>query len=177
MPITIKFEDNIEVKIRTFLGIAQEKLKKKVSAKLDIAAQQIADLAKKMLQETTSTWETPPNIISRVQISEGKSGRADVFRVIEIYAGSEDQIFKWVNDGTPAHPISPKGNNPLIFPRTFTPKSQPGQMQAGTGYKGAPYFIGKVTVYNPGITARNFTAHIQENIQGVAKFYIEEALK
>jgi hypothetical protein len=74
------------------------------------------------------------------------------------------QILRWVIYGTEAHDIPPRGDWPIHYPGTFTPKTQPGVIQSrGGGKSGAEVWWPRgQAVPHPGIEPRNTVQLIED---------------
>lgn len=90
-------------------------------------------------------------------------------RQVEILVGTDDKIFTYVDEGTAGKgrgrkypiPKKPKKKGYLAFPSVSVPKTQPGQLVSGPGYKGGPTVFAK-QVMHPGIKPRNFSKNVKK---------------
>lgn len=115
-------------------------------------ARETADEVKKDYQATTKTWDHKPDFERTYSVD---------IKAMEIFVGTDDQIYAYVNYGTRPHDIwagyyTGKSNKKtLAFPSSFTPKTRPNVIGSSRGSKGGetvftPY------VHHPGTKARNF---------------------
>jgi hypothetical protein len=73
---------------------------------------------------------------------------------------TDDEIYGYVNDGTPAHHIAPKGKK-LRFNTPFTSKTLPNQIMSRSGSIGGATVFSR-GVNHPGTKARKFDVAIQQ---------------
>lgn len=120
------------------------------------------------MQATTRTWQRKPQF----DVAVLQSGTDYV-----VVAGTDDDIYGYVDTGTRPHIIRPRRSRYLRFQVGGRPKTRPGVIHS---YPGAPgtdwrsaYFV-----LHPGAGARRFTATIarrrqksleQDISQGIAK--------
>jgi hypothetical protein len=120
---------------------------------------------KKEFEGTTRTWKHKPKFEAVVSLT----GPGPVLLV-----GTDDQIYQWVDQGTgkygkrgQAYPIwagaytGKSDKEFLVFPSAFFPKTLPGSLKSGTGFRGDPDRR-KVMVMHPGIRSRHFSKQIKE---------------
>lgn len=74
---------------------------------------------------------------------------------------TDDEIYGYVNDGTRAHDIAPKGGGVLRFSTPFQAKTLPNQIMSRSGSKGTTPAVARV-VHHPGTTARAFDKAIHD---------------
>lgn len=74
---------------------------------------------------------------------------------------TDDEIYGYVNDGTRAHDIAPKGGGVLRFNTPFQSKTLPNQIMSRSGSKGTTPAVARV-VHHPGTTARAFDKAIHD---------------
>lgn len=84
----------------------------------------------------------------------------------EVEYSTEDENYVRVDDGTPAHTISAKGDGFLMFNWPNTPRTSPGQLYSGTPSKGSNFAKLK-EVENPGIEPREFSLEVLEEIDNI----------
>jgi hypothetical protein len=105
---------------------------------------------KQAFEATVASWnEQPKFIVER----DGTGYQRLIYTV--------DQIYEWVNNGTPPHEILPIRAQALRFFTGGMAKTKPGALSSGPGMLGGNMVFAKM-VNNPGITARDFDAKIQE---------------
>ena len=126
-----------------------------------------AETALRDFESTASTWTDKPSFT----IEEQGNG--------EYLIGTNDQRWKWIDEGTRAHTIRPRGRF-LKFSPGSRPKTSPGKITAGSGSRGSGVVYARV-VRHPGIKARYFTRQITQRWRrGVAPFIraeLEEAIR
>lgn len=74
---------------------------------------------------------------------------------------TEDEIYGYVNFGTPPHIIRPLRARALRFQSGFRPKTVVRQIRSNKGAHFGP-FVGAMEVHHPGTEAREFDKVIQE---------------
>jgi len=74
---------------------------------------------------------------------------------------TDDEIYGYVNDGTRAHRIRPKGGGVLVFQTPFRAKTVPNQIMSGPGGTGGATVFSR-GVNHPGTKARKFDVAIKE---------------
>lgn len=74
---------------------------------------------------------------------------------------TDDEVYGFVNDGTKAHDIRPKGRGVLRFNTPFSPKTLPNQIMSRAGSTGSTPAVARI-VHHPGTTARKFDVAIRE---------------
>jgi len=85
--------------------------------------------------------------------------------VVSVKVWTTDEIYKYVDEGTKPHIISPKNKPRLAFMVGGSPKTQPGMDTAGPGSPGTKLVVLPVgmSVHHPGTKARNFTKEIRKH--------------
>lgn len=123
--------------------------------------------ALKDFEKTTATWEHKPAFTIEAQ------GNG------EYLIGTNDERWKWIDEGTKAYTIRPRGRF-LRFSPGSRPKTSPGVITSGAGSSGSGVVFARV-VRHPGIKARLFTKQITQRWRrGVAPFIraeLEEAIR
>jgi hypothetical protein len=123
---------------------------------------QAAQDAQKDLQSTTATWKRKVTF-AIVPISDG-------FQV-----GTDDEIFGYVDQGTPPHIITPKRGKVLVFGPGSRAKTTPRVIGSTAGAKGGA--LVKVRIVNhPGTEAREFSETLQEKYDDELPKRIDVAL-
>ena len=121
---------------------------------------------------TTANWKHKVKFEHIVSLAQGN---------IAILVTTDDEIYRYVNEGTKPHEIwagiyTGKSNKTtLFFPSVFTPKTKPGSLVSGAGRKGkrdthTPY------VEHPGTEARNFDEQIEKKREKWYKQQMEAAM-
>lgn len=141
----------------------------KMRLELLTAMNEIGDGIKKDFERTTKTWK------HKVKFTIVKAIPTNLGRV-EILVGSDDPIYRYVNEGTQAHVILPKNATRLRFPSTYTAKTVPGVIDARQGGPSGNDVFSKGVIH-PGTKARNFDDAIAKNWQKRMKRRMEEAMR
>lgn len=124
---------------------------------------------KKDFERTTKTWKHKVKFVI-VKAIPTNLGR------VEILVGSDDEIYRYVNEGTRAHVILPKRALRLRFKGTYTAKTVPGVIDARAGgASGADVF--SAGVIHPGTQPRNFDDAITKLWQKRFKRRMEKAMR
>ncbi len=120
-------------------AIDPDALLRAVTEPLDLAA----TLVKRDFDSTVKTWNEKPAFA----IESPNSYERDIY--------TTDQVYAWVNNGTPAHEILPIRAHALAFMTGGQSKTQPNAIGSGAGMPGDnPVVVHRVQ--HPGIAARNF---------------------
>lgn len=129
---------------------------------------QAADAVKADYEETVKGWDNP----AEFTITEQGDG--------SIVVGTDDKVWKMVDEGTPPHVITPKRGKVLVFGVGGRPKTTPGRLRSGGGSKGNIVVI-RPRVNHPGTKPRSFTALIMKRwkrgVQPFIRAAIEEVLR
>lgn len=122
--------------------IDQSKVRKVLRAEgMSIAADMMLDLL-----VTTATWEHNVKFKRVVEVKgEG----------ITIMVGTDDKIWSWLVEGTPAHLIFPKKAPVLKFRNVYTAKTIPGVLTSKPGGSSGQWRSSKGVIH-PGIKARKW---------------------
>lgn len=94
-----------------------------------------------------------------------------------VLIGTDDEIFGYVNNGTPEHDIPASKPSGLFYKSGFKPKTQVGVIGSRTGGKFGPVRGHGMIVHHPGIAARNFDKTIADLWRQKFKRLAEEAIK
>lgn len=108
-----------------------------------------ARATKRDFEKTTATWQRDVDFI----IEETRFG-ANVY--------TNDDIYGYVDKGTPPHEIRPKNASVLRFTPGSTAKTRPNVIGSGAGSPGTPPAVFSQVVQHPGTKARRFTQTIQK---------------
>lgn len=103
-----------------------------------------------LYRRTTSNWEHRPEFIYTVEASG---------TVVVMEAGTNDEIYTYVDLGTRPHTITPRGPWMLRFQEGYKPKTKPGALRSGRGGPTGAFVRAK-SVEHPGIKPRGFTKRI-----------------
>jgi hypothetical protein len=98
----------------------------------------------------------------------------------EYTIGTDDEVWKWTDEGTRAHIIEAKSGKMLRFGVGGKAKTTPGVLVSGAGSKGGAVVFRR-RVRHPGTKARDFSGQIAKRWRkGIAPFVrdaIEEAMR
>jgi len=138
------------------------------------AIQQAAKKAGKEMgkdfEKTTKTWKKKPKFEQIIDVAPN----------VEVLVGTDNEIYRYVNDGTRPHAIFPKRAKALSFrwggKGSYRAKTRPrfiGSMPGGpTGPRVAfPY------VQHPGTKAREFDKTIEKKWRSAFKTRMEKAMR
>ena len=141
------------ITVKPKFGAAANRLKwmaKELNLKLKEAVSISALGAKANFKKTTRTWNTQPRF--GIEVTRMK----DSFSA-EI--GTNNLIYKWVEEGTRAHPIDAVNAPSLAFNTVFVAKTVPGRLSSRRGRSSGP-IARPQHVDHPGTTAREFRVPI-----------------
>lgn len=121
---------------------------------------------------TVATWKREVEFDS---IVEWKN------HVGSVLVGTDDEIYRYVNEGTRRHTIRPKKEGgKLVFPwggkGSYTPKTKPRRLMSGFGGQ-AGGIVAFPVVQHPGTKARKFDETIQKKWQPKFARMMEKALE
>jgi hypothetical protein len=107
---------------------------------------------KKDFKKTTATWKHKP-VFDVIISTRGGNLQTAVFTI--------DTRYWMVDQGTKEHiiPFDVRKSKPLVFGDKFTPKTVPGVIGSGPGFRGGNRVVYRV-VRHPGAKARNFSVTI-----------------
>jgi hypothetical protein len=158
-------------------------LVKKISPKkLSIAAfrlewlnemRRVAKEVKADFEKTTSTWEHKPEFTHQVSL-KGPGP--------ELLVGTDDEIYGYVSRGTKPHAIfagiytGKSDKKALSFPARSAPKTRPGSLRAGRGFKSRKK-VARPYVMHPGTKPRRFEEGVQKLWKRKYKRRMELAMK
>lgn len=100
-------------------------------------------------EKTTASWKHKPVFVVIVE-----AGPPAVVIVV-----TEDEIYGWVDRGTPEHIILPKRAKNLKFSSGYRAKTTPGVIGSSAGGPFGPSVFSKGVIH-PGTKARNFSKEI-----------------
>jgi len=122
----------------------------------------------KDFRKTTETWEHEPQFDRLIQVGPAS---------VEILVGTDDKIYRYVDEGTKPHLI-PKGRPGLLaFPSGYVAKTTVNVIgsKAGGSYGDTVFVHGQV--HHPGTKARNFDKLIQKKWGPLYKKRMEAAMR
>ena len=138
---------------------------KKIEANIDSGLDDGARKVQGELGRNTTTW----NHDVRFEIAREKG-----VRIID----TNDQIYQYVTNGTPAHPIRARNAPYLAFFRTgFRSKTRAGRLGSSGGARATQNFRRMKQVMHPGIQARNFEELTVKKWQKYIVKILETAIK
>ena len=133
-----------------------------------------ATQVKKDFEKTVETWEKKPKFDTVIAL--GARGGS------EILVGTDNEIYRYVNEGTKPHLIwagiyTGKSNKRVLaFRSQFRPKTKVRVLKSYRGYKGGPT-IKRPYVQHPGTKAREFDEVIAEKRRKWFKRRMETAMR
>jgi hypothetical protein len=119
------------------------------------------------LIRTTTTWNHKVSWIRNKTSAGGLS-------VVEI--STEDDVYKWIDEGTRPHYIIPKRATFLRFHSGYNAKTTPGILGAHGGGDHGPLVYRQI-VFHPGNAPRNFTQTVMEKYAVLAPQLAEKHVK
>ncbi len=135
------------------------------------AAKQAADEIQKDFEATTATWKHKVKFDKIVSLEPSP---------VEVLVGTDDEIYRYVDEGTKAHPIFAKRAPALVFawggPGSYTPKTKPRVIGSTPGGSSGPTVF-RAYVDHPGTEARQFDKTIRQKWEPKFKRLMEGALK
>lgn len=99
------------------------------------------------LELTTATWDHQPKFEKITQVGP---------KSVELFVGTDDKIFGFVDKGTKAHKIRPKGPYPLRFKSGYRAKTVPNILSSRKGGSFGDE-VRAASVNHPGGAPRNIT--------------------
>lgn len=130
------------------------------------AVQKSADLTRRDLESTTRTWDHKPKFAVIVEQN------ATLFSV---FAGTNDDIYRYVDEGTKPHDIKPKRSKFLRFSSGYKAKGKTGVIGSQEGGSSGDDVFSR-GVHHPGFAGRHFTVLIAKRRQKTIVQEIDQAL-
>lgn len=121
-------------------------------------------------EETIKTWKHKPKFDPAFPIPKVS------FDSISVMTETDDQRYRWTNDGTKRHFIPFPGGKTLVFPSEFIPKTFPGIIGSGVGFSGGNTMF-SAGLMHPGTEPRDFSGHIGDKNLGNFKLTMDRAMK
>jgi hypothetical protein len=115
---------------------------------------------------TIRTWTHKPEFINQFQQDKDRTA----FQV-----ATNDEIYRYVNDGTRAHLIKPKRRRFLRFQGHYTAKTQPGVIGSNAGGASGTIMFSR-GVKHPGTKGREFASAMQKKWQSPFKQRMKKAM-
>lgn len=144
-----------------------EQVRQSFPGTLAEAGHEIAGQMEQMFRKTTDTWSNPPQFSSTVEES--------LFGT-EVETGTDDQVYAWVNDGTPEHRIAVRYAQWLVYPQGYITKTVPRRLGSRPGGHFGDLVFRKA-VHHPGAAPRHFDEVIAEQIEITGAAIVEHALE
>lgn len=132
---------------------------------------ELVAISKDMLfdfEVTVYTWNKKPKFQRLIDATPYKT---------EILVGTDDEIYKYVDEGTKRHWVQPKNAPALAWQTGYKPKTVVGKMIAQPGGKFGPWAYDAKGHWVKGIKARKFTKTIQKSWEKKYKTRMEKAMK
>lgn len=120
----------------------------------------------KEFKRTVEGWSNPPPFNPHVY--HGTTLSTVVY--------TESERYNWVNFGTPAHRITPKGRGLLRFQPGYRAATRPGVIGSSRPSRFGDH-VSSRGVYHPGVEARNFDQVIAEAYAETFVEDIQDAIK
>lgn len=139
-----------------------------IKRQLRNAVFRVGRAVKRDFESTVATWDDKPKFSLLTSVRKGSD--------IGFFVGTDDQVYKWVNDGTAEHIIPVGSAGFLAMPESYTAKTSPGVIGSSGGGESGDTSIVPVDVIHPGIQARAFDKVIAAKWEKRWKRAIEEAI-
>jgi len=133
---------------------------------MQAAVQKSAGLVLRDLQSTVRTWKT--KVVFDVTITEQNGNYS-------VVAGTDSDVYKYVDEGTRAHPIKPKRSKYLRFSSGYRAKTRPQIIGSQDGGRTGDDVFSK-GVNHPGTKARQFTKVIVSRRQKTVEQEVSQAI-
>lgn len=130
----------------------------------------LRSVGKKVLKDfeaTVKTWDHKP----KFELAISLKGKGPQF-----IAGTDDEIYGYVNFGTRPHRIVPKRAKVLRFRGTYSAKTTPGVIGSKSGGSSGDVVFSK-GVNHPGTKARNFDKQIGKKWEKSFRGEMHDAMK
>lgn len=120
---------------------------------------------KKDYERTVRTWNEKPEFETVESLKGGPT----------LLVGTDDVVYKYVDEGTKAHIIRAKNAPRLAFPSVYRAKTDPGKLDAHAGGPSGDTVFA-VQVQHPGTEPRDFTKIIQEKWEPKFREAMQQAM-
>lgn len=144
------------------LGKRYQDLARKVPEIKERVLREVAQSAQSDFEKTVATWDNPPEF----EIEERPRSYAVV---------TDDERYKFVDQGTRPHVIKPTNGNYLAFQGGYQAKTTPRVIGSRSGGPSGAVVFTQV-VNHPGIEAREFTKTIYDKWQDEFPERMQEAI-
>jgi len=121
-------------------------------------------------RKTTATWTNKPAFETLTDTTGGN---------LTVLVGTDNEIYKFVDEGTRPHRIVPKASNRsgrLFFQSGYVAKTTPGIIGSRAGGKFGNVVVARA-VNHPGTQARGFTKQIEAKTRNRFKRNMQEAMR
>lgn len=109
-------------------------------------------------ERTVQTWRRRPRFEVVQDVGPDR---------LSLLAGTDDEVYRYVDEGTRPHIIEPKGAGyPLRFQSMYQAKTIPGVIGSQAGGPSGPY-VSAMRVRHPGTRARRFTQAIFKEVEPI----------
>lgn len=120
----------------------------------------------KDFQATTATWKHKPKFEQTISLKGGPS----------IQVGTDDEIYRYVEEGTKPHDIYPRKAKVLRFKPGYSAKTSPGVIGSGPGGASGKEIL-RPYVRHPGTKPRNFAKAIEKKWRRSFPDRMQKAMK
>lgn len=152
-----------------FKAIKPKKLNdKEIKREIRNAVFRVGRQVKRDFERTVETWEHKPKFSLTTSVRQDSEPG--------FLVGTDDEIYNWVNNGTPEHIYGPSTASQLYFQPDYTSKTEPDEIMSRSGGKSGA-FVSAQIVINPGISPRNFDKILAAKYEKIWKRAIEDAIK
>lgn len=133
---------------------------------MEAAGKQIGRYILGYYHAVTMTWNHKPKFDMEMETADG---------LVSVAVGTDDDIFRYVDEGTRPHIIRAKPGGILAFQSGYNAKTQPGSLTSKAGGAFGPFVFAQ-EVRHPGTRARGFTAEITRRTERTAPQMIEREI-
>jgi hypothetical protein len=137
----------------------------------DALKRELETISKDMLfdfEVTVYTWNKKPKFQRLLSVGPGS---------VDILVGTDDEIYKYVDEGTKRHFVAPKNAPALAWQTGYAPKTVAGKMIAQPGGAFGNFAYDAKGHFVKGIKARKFTKTIQKSWEKKFKTRMEKAMR
>lgn len=135
-------------------------------AAIEKATYKSAGLLLRDLEATVRTWDTKPTFDVTITQTDGS---------YSVTAGTDNEIYSYVDGGTKPHAILPKRSKYLKFSSGYKAKTRVGFIGSNEGGSSGDSVFSR-GVYHPGFPGRKFTTLIQKRRQTTVQQEISAAI-
>lgn len=127
----------------------------------------VARAVERDYKETVKTWKTKPEFETIVTLRGGKA---------EFLVGTDNEIYRYVDEGTKPHPIFPKKAKFLRFQSGYSAKTTPGIIGSTSGGRSGSEVFSR-GVQHPGTKPRKFSELINKKYKSRFKDEMHDSMK